>query len=156
MVTRKGKNFSEEPQEPGRGLINGNISWVETQGNAGLERNDTVCPSVPGGAVWLGWVGTSIIGTGWEELKRGETPHSLQVRSYCISFSRQFINYEAVIIPLKKSFWLSSGLPKGCDSAEISGVDFDLLSLNERIMPRGPESLSCCTLLKLTVSRYTS
>lgn len=34
------------------------------------------------------------------------------------------------------------------DSTEISRVDFDLLSLNERMMPKGPESLSCCTLLK--------
>lgn len=34
------------------------------------------------------------------------------------------------------------------DSTEISRADFDLLSLNERMMPKGPESLSCCTLLK--------
>lgn len=35
-------------------MIHGNISWVKTQGKAGLKRNDTICPSVPGGA-GLGW-----------------------------------------------------------------------------------------------------
>lgn len=34
------------------------------------------------------------------------------------------------------------------DSTEVGRVYFDLLSLNERITPKGLESLNCCTLLK--------
>lgn len=99
-----------------------------------------------------GWVGVLVVGTGcaW---KGGAGEGQNQVRSYCISFSGQLMNYDALIIPLKK-FWLTQR--QISDSAETSGVDFDLLSLNERIMPKGPKSLSCCILLKLTVSRYTS
>lgn len=59
------------------------------------------------------------------------------------------MKYKIVIIPLEKNSWLSSVLPKGRSvTPQKSEVCFYLLSLNERIMPKGPESLSCCTLLK--------
>lgn len=52
--------------------------------------------------------------------------------------------------PSKKNSWLSSILPKGRSMTPKKSVKVILifLSLNKRILPKGPDSLSCCTLLK--------
>lgn len=90
---------------------------------------------------------------GWQHLAQGnQRGTKVPILCHCVKASVLGMAFKlrGSNNPSEKEFlaflWLTQR--QISDSTEISRADFDLLSLNERMMPKGLESLSCCTLLK--------